>query len=160
MVLVHYFSLNIFIVITYFYIYVDDFFFHNLVDKSRMKRLILFYILRVSPFHKCYHLPQCKYQFWKIFSIMIRYRWIDFYKILMEIWNNINNFNYPYLTGDADGLIVGPGLILLSKEWPRWTIGCWTGGGYSGFELFVPVFRSTPTITSTGLAEPIFWSFV
>ena len=64
-----------------------------------------------------------------------------------------------YLTGDADGLIVGPGLILWSKEEPLWTIGCWTGGGYSGFELFVPVFRSTPTITSTGLAEPIFWSF-
>ena len=56
--------------------------------------------------------------------------------------------------------MVGPGLILWSNEAPWWTIGCWTGGEYSGFELLDPVFRSTPTITSIGFAEPVLWFFV
>ena len=71
----------------------------------------------------------------------------------------LNRWN-TYLTGDADGLIVGPGLILCSNDEPRWTMGCWTGWWYSELVFFVPVFRSTPTMTSTGLAEPRFCSFV
>ena len=63
-------------------------------------------------------------------------------------------FEFVYLTGDAEGLIVGPDLISCLNEDPRCTIGCWMGLAKSEFETLFAVFKSAPTIKSTGLAEP------
>ena len=61
---------------------------------------------------------------------------------------------FEYLTGDAEGLIVGPDLISCLNGDPWCTIGCWIGLAKSEFEFWFAVFKSAPTIKSTGLAEP------
>ena len=121
-----------------------------------MKRLpTSFYILRVFPSRMYYHRQQCRCQSWKK----------EFFCLITVLLEMIQAFTYwcvstllhtkfIYLTGDAEGLIVGPDLISCLNEDPRCTIGCWTGLAKSEFEILFAVFKSAPTIKSTGLAEP------